>query len=268
MRDVQNEIDSRGVFIDKVGIRNLRVPLEIIVPGQAHPVSTVATLSLYVPLSHEFRGVNMSRFSEVVFEIMQSKAHVSLHLLKDIAQALIPRMAAPAAYVKARFPYFVMKEAPVSKKKGYVDYDCTLDVCYKDGQFESYVMVDVPYTSLCACSKEISQYGAHNQRSLASVRIKLLEDTLVYFEELIRVVEENASSELYSVLKRPDEKYVTEQAYNNPRFVEDMARELYLRLMRWVEEKKCAGFVTVINHFESIHNHDAVAVVRGGAFVA
>lgn len=272
MRDIQNEYDERGIFIDKVGIRNLIIPMKVLAQDRLHAgslESTVASLSLYVPLSKSFKGVNMSRFTEVVHRyLIDSEGEVSLSFLRHVASSLKSSMGADSAYVKARFPYFRVKGAPVSKKLGYMNYECTLEVKNVKGKEDCFVTVEVPYTSLCPCSKNISRSSAHNQRSTATVTVMMSDvNNLLYFEEVIDVVEDIASCELYSVLKRPDEKFVTERAYANPMFVEDMARDLHIQLTKWVRAKKIKGFVAVINHYESIHNHDAVAVIRGGAFV-
>lgn len=275
MKDVQNEQDDRGKRIDKVGIRNLRVPFEAYVIEQDRACGkTVATLSLYVDLPHDKRGVNMSRFSEVVHDtLLHSGGATSSAVLYVAGQEVLQRMpVAEACYVKAKFPYFMVKTAPVSRRKGWLAYNCSVEVkCIREKvPLKTWVSIEVPYTSLCPCSKEISEAGAHNQRSTCKVTWIEGEGKLRFslaFETVAALVEAAVPSPLYPTLKREDEKYVTEHAYARPKFVEDVARDVALVMDSHVEHRNAVGYIVVVNHFESIHSHDACAVIRGGEYI-
>ncbi len=249
MPDLQNQIDTRKITIDKVGVKGIKYP--IVVSDRANKVqNTIAEIDFYVELPHSNRGTHMSRFVEVLNKYHQEDIVFNLEkLLSDIRLSL----KADASYIDIKFPYFILKYAPVSKISSYLNYDCIFKASL-DKEFNFRIGVTVPVTALCPCSREISSYGAHNQRSLVTVIVQYSE--FVWLEELIELVESKASCEIYSLLKRSDEKYVTEKAYDNPRFVEDIVRELTVSLQR---DKRIIHFEIEAENHESIHNHNAYA---------
>ncbi|PKN72146.1 MAG: GTP cyclohydrolase I FolE2 [Candidatus Cloacimonetes bacterium HGW-Cloacimonetes-3] len=249
--DIQNQADSRNITIDKVGVKGIRYPIvvEDRSSGEQH---SVADLNIYVELPHHTRGTHMSRFIEILNryhkEAFISKLDVFLTELKNT-------MKAEAAYVDISFPYFIKKHAPVSKIASLLSYDCIFNASLKDS-FKLWIGVVVPVTTLCPCSKEISEYGAHNQRSAITIRVCYHE--FVWLEELISLAERHASCEIYPLLKRTDEKYVTEKAFNNPKFVEDIVRGITEELQ---VDKRITAFHVESENFESIHNHNAYAMI-------
>ncbi len=249
--DIQNQADKRKITIDKVGVKGVRYPI-VVEDKSAGIQHSVADLDIYVELPHHRRGTHMSRFIEVLnryhTEAFIGKLDMFLSELKET-------MKAEAAYVDIHFPYFVRKQAPVSKIASLLSYNCTFSASYIDS-FCLWIGVSVPVTTLCPCSKEISEYGAHNQRS--EIRISVCYDNFVRLEELIAIAEQHASCEIYPLLKRPDEKFVTEKAYNNPKFVEDIVREITLELQN---DERIIGFHVESENFESIHNHNAYAMI-------
>jgi GTP cyclohydrolase IB len=255
LKDTQNERDDRNVAIDRVGVKALRFPMKIRERG-GNLQNTVATVSLAVDLPEQYKGTHMSRFVEVL------NAHGSVLDVKDISKIpkeLLGRLHAQRSHVEFKFPFFVNKPAPVSKQLGLIDYMVEFEVEATKEGIDFLVTVQVPVATLCPCSKAISARGAHNQRGVVTFSVRFTE--IVWIEELIRIVEESASCELYSVLKRPDEKEVTERAYDNPVFVEDLVRNVAVRakahpLITWYRIEA--------ENFESIHNHNAYAVVTGG----
>lgn len=257
--DIQNLKDTRGKFLAKVGIRQLKVPISLKRRSDKQVINTIADVSVYTSLNEEVKGVNMSRYAIVLHEAI--KDHIGADIIETLLDKLSTVLESRDSYVKFRFPYFIEKEAPVSKMKGYLDYECTLEGTMINGEKRKYLTVDVNYTSLCPCSKEISQYGAHNQPSTASVKIELKK--FVWIEDVVDLVENLASCQIFSVLKRPDEAYVTEHAYENPKFVEDMARDTAVALDKWLDDS-IEDYVVVINHFESIHNHVATCITDAG----
>jgi GTP cyclohydrolase I len=253
IEDVQARADTRRIPIDKVGIKGIRYPVRVRdrSGGEQH---TIATLDMFVTLPHDFKGTHMSRFVEVLndheYEITVESFRV---MLKEMTELL----EAKSGYVQMSFPYFVNKAAPVSGVQSLMDYEVTLTGTIKEDATVMQVKVVVPVTSLCPCSKAISDYGAHNQRSHVTVEAKT--EAFVWVEELIDIVESEASCELYGLLKRPDEKYVTERAYDNPKFVEDMVRDVAQRLN---QDDRILGYVVESENFESIHNHSAYARIE------
>lgn len=249
--DIQNQADKRKITIDKVGVKGVRYPI-VVEDKSAGIQHSVADLDIYVELPHYRRGTHMSRFIEVLnryhTEAFIGKLDMFLSELKET-------MKAEAAYVDIHFPYFVRKQAPVSKIASLLSYNCTFSASYIDS-FCLWIGVSVPVTTLCPCSKEISEYGAHNQRS--EIRISVCYKNFVWLEELIAIAEQHASCEIYPLLKRPDEKFVTEKAYNNPKFVEDIVREITLELQN---DERIIGFHVESENFESIHNHNAYAMI-------
>lgn len=252
LADVQNSVDRRQIKIDKVGVKNLEYP--IVVKDRAFGVQhTVATINMYVDLPAHFKGTHMSRFLEV---LNGHEGPISSDEIPDILRAMRKRLQSDTAHFSVRFPYFMEKRAPVTGARGLMPYTCGFDACA--GVRDDFVIaVEVPVTTLCPCSKEISDRGAHNQRGIVRLRARF--SGRVWLEELIELVEESASCDLYPVLKRQDEKYVTEKAYDNPRFVEDLSREVVLRLRR---DARIRWFAVEVENFESIHAHNAYASIE------
>lgn len=253
MQDTQSQPDLRGLPIDKVGVKNLRFPLRIMDRDHVEQ-STVALVSLAVDLPHHFKGTHMSRFVQVLH------AHGNVLTVANIARMpreLLARLHAEKAHAEFRFPYFRSKKAPVSGAAGLLDYGVIFEVNASHAELDFVVTVEVPVTTLCPCSKAISARGAHNQRGLLTLAVRFARP--VWIEDLIEIAESSASAELYSVLKRPDEKAVTEQAYDNPVFVEDLVRNVAGRVK---QHPDITWFRVEAENFESIHNHNAWAVIE------
>ena len=274
MKDVQKQIDTRGVYLDQVGIKDFVFPIEIR-NRNGEWISTAATMSLFVGLSEEQKGTHMSRFVEVV----NSRRRIDLNEMKEILLEMCDRLEAKNSFINLDFDYFIEKKSPVTHIPSMINVKVEYsDALYStlthipsminvkveysasliDGDFEFDMKVVTPVTTLCPCSKEISDYSAHNQR--ADVSIKVRRKKFIWIEELVEIAESAASSPVYSLLKRPDEKFVTEYAYDNPRFVEDVAREVKLRVDKLEDIR---GFCIEVESMESIHNHSAYACVRG-----
>jgi GTP cyclohydrolase IB len=247
--DIQGSYDNRREKIDQVGVKNLKYP--IVVQDRANELqNTVAEIDFFVELPHHHRGTHMSRFIETLNSYHKEDIVENLpYLLRSIKQNL----DADSAYIKLKFPYFMVKKAPVSGIESMMSYECQFNGCYKD-DYELLIGVDVPVTTVCPCSKQISDFGAHNQRSLVSVIVRY--DGFIWLEEIIEYVESVASSEVYSLLKRTDEKYVTEKGFENPKFVEDVVRDLSILLKK---DKRITAFRISSENYESIHNHSAYA---------
>jgi GTP cyclohydrolase I len=252
--DIQSHADTRRVAINRVGVRGLLHPLKVrAADGQAQ--ATVAQVDMYVGLPDSVKGTHMSRFVEVLQRHHEAIDAAAFHRL---TRTMLGRLEASSGYVEMRFPYFVNKRAPVSQVQSLLDYRVTLRAeVDAHGRYGYSVQVLVPVTSLCPCSKEISDYGAHNQRSHITIRARLEGDMAI--EELIGIAEEQASCQLWGLLKRPDEKYVTERAYDNPKFVEDLVRDIALALNR---DARVRAYAVESENFESIHNHSAYALVE------
>jgi len=251
--DVQGSADTRQLAINKVGIKSIRHPVRI--SDQNDDIQhTIATFNMYVGLPHNFKGTHMSRFVEI---LNGHEREISVESFPAMLAEMVERLEAETGHIEMNFPYFINKAAPVSGVQSLMDYDVTLigDICH--GEIATTVKVVVPVTSLCPCSKKISERGAHNQRSHVTITARTSE--FVWIEELIRVVEDEASCELYGLLKRPDEKYVTERAYDNPKFVEDMVRDVAARMNA---DKRIRAYVVESENFESIHNHSAYALIE------
>jgi len=255
MSDQQSERDHRQLRIDKVGVRNLRFPVQI--RDKAHELqNTVATIGLFVDLPEEFKGTHMSRFVEV---LNSHGSVIHVENIPDILKAMQTRLHAHAAHLEMRFPFFMTKKAPVSGKEGVMDYEVGFDATLEGEKLDFVLTVKANVTTLCPCSKAISQYGAHNQRGEVTVQIR--SSKLIWIEDLIRWIESCGSSEMYSLLKRVDEKAVTERAYENPVFVEDLVRNVALRLN---EHPDIFWYQVEAENQESIHNHNAYACIRKG----
>ena len=253
IEDVQNRADSRQIAINRVGIKNIYHPVRV-ADRSGGEQSTVANFNMYVFLPHNFKGTHMSRFVEI---LNQHERELSVASFRVMLEEMVERLDSEAGHIEMSFPYFVMKKAPVSGVQGLMDYQATLIGEYKDGKAQTWIKVVVPVTSLCPCSKKISDYGAHNQRSHVTITAKT--DAHVWIEDLIDVAEKEASCEVYGILKRPDEKYVTERAYDNPKFVEDMVRDMAMRLNA---DDRIRAYTVEAENFESIHNHSAYALIE------
>ncbi len=255
MKDVQNMRDLRNIEIDKVGVKNVKYP--IVVLDKANGIQhTVAEISMYVSLPHEYKGTHMSRFVEVLHS---HKNALGLKEIPGILREMKERLNASSAHMEMSFPYFIRKDAPVSGTEGYLEYTCAIigHMDAQDSMKKFAVSVSVPVTTLCPCSKEISEYGAHNQRGMVTVTVQF--KRFFWIEDLISLIESCSSCEIYSVLKRQDEKFVTERAFQNPKFVEDVAREVAEKLGR---ESNFTHFIIEAENFESIHNHSAYAYLE------
>ena len=248
--DIQGSPDKRRIPIDKVGIKGIRHPVRVRDRSQGEQ-HTVATFDMYVNLPHSFKGTHMSRFVEI---LNRHEYEITVESFRTMLTEMAHALDAQSGYVEMRFPYFVNKRAPVTGVESLMDYQVILTGEFVEGSADIRVTVRVPVTSLCPCSKEISDYGAHNQRSEVTVSVSTRD--FIWIEELIELVEEQASCELYGLLKRPDEKYVTERAYDNPKFVEDMVRDVAGALNR---EDRVTSYAVESENFESIHNHSAYA---------
>ena len=257
--DTQGRADDRDIAIDQVGIKGLRYPLPFVDrDGEAH--TTIATCNVYVALPADRKGTHMSRLVALLEDRAAPGAEpVSVAGLRGLLDDLTTRLEAPGGRIELAFPFFVRKLAPVSGVASLLDYDVQLMADLTDGRYTSSVRVSAPVTSLCPCSKEISDYGEHNQRSLVSIAVR--PRAPVFVAELLRIAEVEASAELYGILKRVDEKYLTERAYDNPRFVEDLVRGVAARLGA---DPRFDGFVVEAENFESIHNHSAYARIARG----
>jgi GTP cyclohydrolase I len=260
LADMQKTPDTRGVDIDQVGICDLTYPITVL-DREAKSQRTAATITMSVDLPRHFKGTHMSRFLEV---LAQHQGEVTMRTLPAILRDLKKRLAAQAARLEVEFTYFLQRTAPVSGLSAPMDYRCTF-IGESDAQGVDFVMrVEVPVSTLCPCSKVISDYGAHNQRGYVTTSIRPERDVsgqgweLVWIEELIEVAEQSASAPIYPLLKRADERHVTMQAYDNPVFVEDVVRNVASRLR---EDPRIAWFEVKAVNLESIHNHSAFAIV-------
>ena len=251
--DVQNMADTRHLVIHKVGIKSIRHPVHVKDKsmGVQH---TIATFNMYVRLPHNFKGTHMSRFVEI---LNHHGREISVESFESILREMVDKLEAESGYIEMSFPYFVNKTAPVSGVQSLLDYDVTFIGEINNGEYHFTMKVLVPVTSLCPCSKKISERGAHNQRSHVTITART--KSSVWIEEVIRYAEEHASCELYGLLKRPDEKFVTERAYDNPKFVEDIVRDVAGELNR---DERIEAYVVESENFESIHNHSAYALIE------
>ena len=253
LQDIQSSLDDRALAINKVGIKDIRHPARV-KDRSGGEQSTIAVFNMYVDLPQHFKGTHMSRFVEVLNEHEREiSVQTFVHMLYEIRE----RLEAREAHIEMRFPYFVDKAAPVSGVRSLMDYEVTFIGELDPDEMKMTVKVQVPVTSLCPCSKQISDYGAHNQRSHITVTARL--DGFLWVEEIIELVEKEASCELYGLLKRPDEKHVTERAYDNPKFVEDTVRDVARRLN---DEPRIIAYRVESENFESIHNHSAYALIE------
>ncbi|MGH8048724.1 MAG: GTP cyclohydrolase FolE2 [Chthoniobacterales bacterium] len=253
LRDTQSESDDRQIAIDRVGVKALRYPIQV--RDKRHETqSTIAMVQLTVDLPHHHKGTHMSRFVEVL-----NSHGPMLHVdnIGDILQQLTQRLDSESAHVDFEFPFFLEKPAPVSGAVGLMDYTARFSATLEKGKVDFVLTIIVPVTTLCPCSKAISEHGAHNQRGQVTLAVRFGKP--IWIEDLIRLVEDSASSELYSLLKRPDEKAVTERAFENPVFVEDLVRNV---AQRCDEDANIRWYRVEAENFESIHNHNAYALIE------
>ncbi len=252
MIDIQNQLDDRNQDINKVGVKNIRYPIIVLdkAKGLQH---TVASVNMYVDLPQRFRGTHMSRFVEI---LNKYRGQIAIKTFSKILHEMKQKLNAKTAHLEVEFPYFIEKRAPVSGAKGLMEYVCRF--CGSSNEKEDFSLgVTIPITTVCPCSREISDYGAHNQRSIVTVHVRFKK--FIWIEDIIHMIEECASCEVFSILKRPDEKLVTERAYNNPMFVEDVVREVASRLSL---DPNITWFTVESENFESIHNHNAYAYIE------
>ena len=249
--DVQGASDARHVAIDKVGVKEIRYPIALATPSGG-TLNTVADINMYVSLPADRKGTHMSRFLEVLNEYREG---IQPDRLLELCNCLRRRLDASVAHIEMEFTYFIKKFAPVTEKPGLMDYRVRFD-CTADGTDDLILSVTAPATSLCPCSKEISNYGAHNQRTLITVDARF--HGIVWIEDLAEMMEQSASCEVFSVLKRPDEKFVTERAFENPKFVEDIVRDLAVTLNN---DERITWYRIRSENFESIHSHNAYAEI-------
>lgn len=252
MQDVQMDPDFRRISIDKVGVKDISYPI-LVLDKNNGTQATVARINMYVDLPHNFKGTHMSRFVEI---LNQFRGQITIDNFSKILESMKEHLGAASAHMEVEFPYFIEKEAPVSKARALMEYTCRFAGTL--GAKADFVLsVRVPVTTVCPCSKEISEKGAHSQRSMVTVTLRM--KRLVWIEEIVELVEGCASAEIYSLLKRPDEKFVTEKGYSNPKFVEDLVRDVATRLYA---HKNVTWFSVEAENMESVHNHSAYAYLE------
>jgi GTP cyclohydrolase IB len=253
IEDVQGHADTRRIPINKVGIKDIYHPVKVKdrSAGEQH---TVANFNMYVSLPHNFKGTHMSRFVEI---LNRHEREISVDSFGKMLEEMTTHLDAELGHIEMSFPYFVMKKAPVSAVESLMDYKASIFGERRAGKTSVWLKVIVAATSLCPCSKQISAYGAHNQRSHITISARISEH--MWLEELIDIAESHASCEVYGILKRSDEKFVTEHAYDNPKFVEDLVRDVALALN---QDKRVRAYIVEAENFESIHNHSAYALVE------
>lgn len=254
LADVQNSHDGRKIEIDKVGVKDLKYPI-IVLDKVNKKQPTVASVNMYVELPHYFKGTHMSRFLEV---LNRYRGEITSFNIGQILEDMKKTLNARKSHIELEFPYFIEKSAPVTGAKGLMEYICRFTAESNDKKKEDFILtVKIPVMTLCPCSKEISRYGAHNQRGFVTINIRFKE--MVWIEDLIEMAENCSSSAVYSMLKREDEKFVTEKAYENPMFVEDVVRCLAEKL---IDNNNIIWFSVAAENIESIHNHNAYACIE------
>lgn len=252
LADIQRQFDDRNLYIDKVGIKDILYPI-VVKDKKNGKQSTIAKINMYVKLPHNFKGTHMSRFVEV---LNNYRNNIGIETFRKILDDLKAILDSEEAHIEITFPYFLEKYAPVSKLPSLMDYECSFyGSSFKENK-DFIISVKVPVISVCPCSKEISSYGAHNQRSYVTIKVRY--KGMIWIEDLIEVAETSASSPIFSLLKREDEKYVTETSYDNPVFVEDIVRNIADKLLK---DDRVAWFEVSSENYESIHNHSAYAVI-------
>ncbi|MGE5554200.1 MAG: GTP cyclohydrolase FolE2 [Betaproteobacteria bacterium] len=251
MKDVQNDFDSRGIALQKVGVKDVHIPLLIQQRGGGIQ-QVLGRVRLSVDLPRQYKGTHMSRFLEVLMR--WSTEGLSSRKLRAVLAELKEKLQAERAEIQVRFKYFLPKIAPVSGSPSVLDYDCEFAGFLEGSHFDFQLGVELPVTSVCPCSREISAYGAHNQRAEIRVRCRFRPGQYLWIEDLVELIEKQGSAEVYPLLKREDEKYVTEHAFDNPKFVEDILRDVVVALRR---ESRVVWFEAEVEAYESIHNHSA-----------
>lgn len=253
MKDIQKQQDDRNITVDEVGVSGIRYPINV--KDRLNGLqSTISDITMSVELLPEFKGTHMSRFLEILNDV---RGEITMANIPLILNDMRKKLESPKSFMEMKFPYFIEKEAPVSKSKSMFKIDVVFSGYSSFNYGNSFILgIKVPVTTLCPCSKEISEYGAHNQRSYVTIYIS--SESFLWVEELVKIIEDSSSSAIYPLLKRPDEKYVTEKAYENPAFAEDLVRNVTLKLnklqgIKWFKIKTL--------HLESIHTHNAFAVV-------
>ncbi len=249
MKDIQSEKDVRNIPLKRVGVSDILYPVRVMDRANGTQ-KTIARINMFVDLPKEFRGTHMSRFIEV---LNKHRCDMSIKNIENVLNDIKSPLNAAESHIEVRFPYFLLKKAPVSNIESFMNYECAF-IASKREKMDFILEVNTPVHTLCPCSKAISKYGAHNQRGIITVRVRMKK--LVWIEEIIEISEQAASAPLYSLLKRPDEKYITEKAYNNPRFVEDVVRNVSLSLDK---DERITYYAVEAKNFESIHNHNAYA---------
>jgi len=252
LRDVQNERDKRNIRINMVGIKSIEYPI-VVLDREFGTQHTVGNFDLFVDLPTDFRGTHMSRFVEV---LERHHKKITPRNMESILNDIRDSLRADVAHIKVQFPYFIRKNAPISRSESFSSFGCSFSTT-KDGEFDFVLGVKVPVMTVCPCSKEISDRGAHNQRAEVFVSVRM--NSLVWIEEIIEYVEKSASAPIFSLLKREDEKYITEHSFDNPRFVEDLSREVVLFLQ---EDDRIDWYRIEVISQESIHNHEAYACIE------
>ena len=253
LQDTQNKVDVRNIPITRVGIKDIKYPFKIS-DKNGEVQSTIGTFTMSVGLPHDVKGTHMSRFVKILEDQEES---ISIENFNDLVKNTTNILSSDSAYISVDFTYFKKKVAPVSRVESLLDYSINFTCEVKNNVVYKYLKVTVPVTSLCPCSKNISDYGAHNQRSHISAHIRT-EET-VWIDDVIEMLEDQASCQIYGLLKRPDEKYVTEQAYDNPKFTEDIIRDVAVTLNK---DDRITAYKIESENFESIHNHSAYAYIE------
>jgi GTP cyclohydrolase I len=259
LKDVAADRDQRGVTIQRVGVKDVHLPAHIRRKEGGYD-SVLACVSLAAELPHHFRGTHMSRFLAVLFK--WSQRPVASQDIRAMLAEVREELEAPSAHIDMRFKYFVAKRAPVSGAESYLDYDCEFNGSLVGDSYAFTLGVEAPITSLCPCSRDISAQGAHSQRAMLRVRLRYAPGEMIWIEDLVSELERHGSAQIYPLLKREDEKYVTEHAYANPRFVEDVVREVVVALRA---DQRVAWFEVECESYESIHNHSVYAYQQEGA---
>jgi len=251
--DTQNQLDIRELPINKVGVKNLKYPIAL-KDKEKEIQHTIATISMTVDLPMHFKGTHMSRFVEI---LQNKQREIHIDSVYNILEEMQKKLHSIVSHLEMEFPYFREKKAPVSKKSSLIDYRVKFHALMNREKKDFIMTVIVPVTTLCPCSKNLSEYGAHNQRGEVTVSVRFTD--MVWIEDIITIVEKSASSELYTLLKREDEKFVTDRAYKNPVFVEDLVRNIVLEL---IKDKNIIWYLVEAENFESIHNHNAYAMIE------
>jgi GTP cyclohydrolase I len=252
LRDIQNEYDARNLAIDKVGIKDIKYPI-VLSDKEEGSQHTVASINMYVRLPHNFKGTHMSRFVEI---LSKHSGDINLYTVNDILNEMKERLDSEEAFIELSFDYFLKKKAPVSGQAAMMDYQCKYTGSSGVNGRDQVLSIKVPVMTLCPCSKEISEYGAHNQRGFITISVRM--NKMIWIEDLIELAESCGSSPVYPLLKREDEKFVTEKSYMNPAFVEDVVRNVAGKLM---DEERVTWFEVSSENIESIHNHSAYASI-------